>query len=256
LKTPAPPSSPRSAPQPEDRVPAKVATASNLSVETHIPFLIFQARDLVDVSGWEVKRFESGYLGIQLNGEHLNFVADGVNQAVNSNLALGHVGGQLRPEYQPPAFSDAAAVFMIPVGDLRACGNVTGNPPIVGPLTRIDTELRLNNNGTFTIQAGTKRLTVDGDATVVAADVPFAYADHHGLSHTGAAHYTFYCAMTGTSGACSAPMPSLSASNQILPCHDSSMVMTGDPASRMELPTIPSGLNLLMDFACSNSQWP
>ncbi|HWJ41619.1 MAG TPA: hypothetical protein VNT29_10805 [Candidatus Limnocylindrales bacterium] len=232
-----------------------VTPPENHIVEPHNAFLIFKDSDLLDVSGWEVKRFETGFLGIQLNGEHISFVADGPNQIDSSPLNLGQVTGQLRPEYLPPAYSDAAAVFSIPNGELAACAKGTNNP---GLMTRIDTELRLINSGQLTVQSGTKILTVRGDASVVAAMVPFTFANHNELNPQSAAHYNVYCAMTGNVGPCSAPLADLSlvANPKILQCHDNTMITGGSPDSRENLPVIPNSIDHLLDVACSNSRWP
>src|SRR5258706_7111207 len=217
---------------------------ANHPVEPHTAFLIFKDSDLLDVIGWEVKRFEPGYLGIQLTGEHLSFVSDAALQDVSTRLSLGRAGragAQLRPEYLPPDYSDAAAVFSIPNGQLAACAKGTNNP---NSLTRIDTELKLNNSGQLTIRSGTKNLTVVGDAFVVAAHIPSAHAVHQ--DPFASPHYTVYCTMTGTSaGLCTLPMASLTdtANPKILQCYDNTMAMGGGPDSRVTLPVIPPSID-------------
>jgi hypothetical protein len=230
-----------------------------LLVDPHVALLIFKERDLLDVTGWEVKRLETGFLSIQLTGEHLTFSGDLPNQNVNRSLALGRVTGsrQLRPEYMPPAYSDAAAVFDIPSADITACASLPVDPNKPFPfLVRVDTELTLRNNGELTIKSGTKSLTVSGDAIVVAANTPLPYADHHDTHTNGVPHNAVYCAMTTGNAPCNVAFPSQQDMNlhPIGQCHDDTLVMGGGTVSR--IPALPPTINALVDFACSNSQWP
>jgi hypothetical protein len=225
----------------------------NGDVEHHEAFLIFQEQDLLDVNGWEVKRLESHYLAIPLHGEHLTFVSDAPNPPVNATLPLRHLTDPmnptpLRPEYMPPAYSDAAAVFEMPNGTLKVCSK----DPKAG--ARIDVEATLKNNGTFTIRAGNKSLTVAGSAIVVAAHAPFEYVNNHEVHATGMPHNIVYCRML-VSGNCSTAIRSLTIDSAGPgPCKDPSIFITG--TERRIVPPVPPDINQLADFACSTTQWP
>lgn len=231
----------------------------NSDVEHHEAFLVFTEQDLLDVQGWEVKRLELGFLAIPLQGEHLTFVNDAPDPAVNTTIALPHITNpsnptNLRPEYQPPAYSDAAAVFEIPNGTLKPCAKDPGSWS-----SRIDVELTLTNHGTFTIRSGKKSLTVNGNAIVVAANTPFEYVNEHTAHANGKPHNVVYCRML-TSGNCSAAMMApadftISHPNGgPPPCKDTNMAMPN--GQQRIVPAVPPTINSLMDYACSTTQWP
>ena len=241
-------------------------------IQAHTALLMFKERDLLNVKGWEVTRLDTGFLSIQLNGEQLSFETDAANQDVKPILGLGHlVAQELRSQFKPPSYSDAAAVFSIPTGTLTACRKVfVPAPPVptaIGrvpldsapldpvPLdptrNRIDTELTLNNGGTLTIRAGTKRLTVSGDATLIAANIPMGWAEGKGVESSGIPHNTVYCMMMA--GDCAIPALTKQASDTIKPCNDTSGMRV---PSGVTLPSIPARIDSLIDFACSNTQWP
>jgi len=246
----------------------KVSTAAHASgssplngdIEPHQAFLIFKDQDLQDVKGWEVMRLEDGYLAIPLHGEHLTLAGNSSNPPVTGNVNLGHITDPanpipLRPEYRPPAYSDAAAVFEMPTGTLRTCAKTPGDPN-----TRIDVELDLTNDGSFTFRSGDKTLTVRGDAIVVAANAPFAYLKDPKTYHNEmVAHNEAYCRML-TSGQCWAGVHSLtrinlSSTGDGSGCKDQSGFRTNSNQSS-RLPAVPPQINEIMNSECSNSRWP
>ena len=230
-----------------------------LVFDPHVALIIFNDKDLLDVSGWNVKRLESGFLSIELTGEHLTFAGYLPHQNVSRSLSLGRVKGsrQLRPEYMSPAYSEAAAVFNIPNADIAACASQPIDATKPFPfLIRVDTEVTLRNSGQLIIKSGAKSLTVRGDAVVILANTPQPFADHHATSTNGVPHNAVYCTMTTGSAPCDVAFPSQEdmTLHPIGRCHDATMVMDGGTVARF--PALPHRIDSLVDFACSNTQWP
>ena len=70
---------------------SEVKLSAEDKVEEHVALMAFKPCDLLAVSGWEVKKLDDQFLYIRLNGEKINFVADGANGHV-ANAQTGHVG--------------------------------------------------------------------------------------------------------------------------------------------------------------------
>jgi hypothetical protein len=239
--------------------PLTPSATHSLLFDPHVALIIFKDKDLLDVSGWSVKRLESGFLSIELTGEHLTFAGYLPNQNVSRSLSLGRVTGstQLRPEYMAPAYSDAAAVFKIPNTDIAACASQPIDPAKPFPfLVRVDTEVTLRNSGQLIIKSGAKSLTVIGNAVVTFANTPLPFADHQATATNGVPHNGVYCTMTTGSAPCDVAFPSQQdmTLHPIGRCHDATMVMEGGTVARF--PAVPHRIDSLVDFACSNTQWP
>jgi hypothetical protein len=234
----------RSAPPPQ-RAGAIAAhamvTSAASAVEAHTAMLAYKHQDLVASSGWGTPpSLTTGYDYVELkNGEQVTFVPDLPNVPVNSLLQvpLVHLGPTpLLPRYQAP-YAGTAAVFSIPAGQLSACTHGS----------RIDTTLTLNTQHSLTIKVGTKSLTFADGALVLAANVPFTYANTGTESATSAGnHYMVYCAMQGK------PANQCMLSAVMAPAAPN----CGAQFRVMGRPTEPQPPSFVMDWACSNSQWP
>jgi hypothetical protein len=220
-------------------------------VEPHTALIAFRTRDLhVRAStGFAIEDLgRSGFSYVKLNGEHITFQANGSNQAISLGKALPHIkdvwnaNSDFIPGYKPPLYSAAAAVLEIPAGTLNVC---TGN---TDSHSRIDTEVTLNNDGVLVIYAGpTKKITLDGNALVIIANVPLLYATGQEAANNGP-HYWAYCAMeAGTVNGCVAPRST--ATDPIHRCQDPTMRTADD---QQELPPQV----MLVSFECSNTQFP
>jgi hypothetical protein len=218
-----------------------MATSAASAVEAHTAMLAFNPADLVASSGWGTPApLGTGYVYVELkNGEQVTFVPDIPNGPVNPLLQvpLVHLGTTpLLPRYQPP-YAGTAAVFSIPAGHLSACAHGS----------RIDTTLTLNTQHSLTVKVGTKSLTFANGALVVAANVPFTYANTGTESATSASnHYMVYCAMQGKT-ATQCMLSAVTAPGA--PNCGAQFVVMGGPAE-------PQPPSFVMDWACSNSQWP
>jgi hypothetical protein len=221
-------------------------------VEDHTALIAFRPADLQGVTGWNIQQLDSDFLYVQLTGEQISFVADDPTPAAASALKLSHVGGELTGGYTGPSYPDAAAVFMIPNGTLRACTSIT--PGVSN--SRVDTQLTLSNKGSLTLKSGTKSITFKGDAAIVAANVPLDFAKTHATNNDPnlLPHWEIYCEMTGRTGCpiLLSPDPGIS---------DCQFDGTGVKLSHGgNNPTTGAklGPDIVMstDFACSNTQWP
>ncbi|MEO8381391.1 MAG: hypothetical protein ABI779_17155 [Acidobacteriota bacterium] len=217
-------------------------------VEDHMALIAFEPADVVAVTGWTVHPLgTTAFQYIELTGEQISFLADGNNNVAIRDPRLGHTGGaQLKAAYQPP-YPGASAVFLIPKGELFACASSTA-----GTQGRIDTKLKLNNLGTLTLQAPGKTLVLQGNANVVVANVPFAWAATRSQTHSGLPHYNVYCGMTGQTPCSSSvvqPSSTQPSPQPIASCADNHMRIpdAGEPS-------LPDAV--ATDVFCSNSQWP
>jgi len=237
-------------------------------VEPHVAWIIFQDWTLINQHGWNVKPLSKDPAAanvfdyVELNGDQVSFVVDRPNPQATVPTALPHTGGTLKAEYAPPAPSADAAVFNIPVGDIKICQSQAD-----GVAGRVDTELRLNNSGTITIRSGTKTLTLDTNGVVYVVNVPPAYAVWHDLNHTARNHYLIYCRMVGKDdSACSAEFLhtteqcgtecGCSENAQLPPPPDGdSHTGTRKSAARGKYVPPPAPARLA-SFECSNTQYP
>lgn len=216
-------------------------------VEEHIALIAFKSCDLLAVSGWEVKRLDNDFLYVQLNGDHVSFVVDGVNGPAKIDPNLRHVvGSHLIAPYAAP-YSGEAAVFTIPRGSLKACFSKTTG---VVPQNRVDTQLTLANNGTLTIKTDVKSITLTGNAVVAAANVPIPWAMTHTQTTSALPHYTVYCAMTGDT-ACVVPAPTAGLDD----CDSGINLRPAGGSGELSTRTVPSSVDSI-DAFCSTTQWP
>lgn len=216
--------------------------AHSSRVETHTAMIVFEKEDLVPSSmvGWVEQPLKGNFSYIELTGEHLSFVADGVNGVATRDQRLGKAGGTLLPAYRPPYYSGASGVFFIPRGTLTAC--VSSTPGVTG---RIDTKLALKNLGTLTIKGPDKKsVTFKGDARVFVANVPFAWAKSQTQTTGGASHHTVYCAMTGNTKCDATVVEPKVTGTPLASCNDGNM-------KTAEIFNV-----VTTDVFCSNSQWP
>jgi hypothetical protein len=211
-------------------------------IEIHTPVIAFKPADLVpgSMTGWTESTLRQDLHYIHLTGDHITFVADGVNRTAALDPLVPHVGGhQLRPEYE--SAPGAAAVFEIPYGKLLGCASGAANG-------RIDTTLTLSNHGTITIKGdGGKSVTFKGDATIWPANMPMSWLINKTALDAGSPHYMIYCEMTGA-----VPCPAPATSGIPMCSGDDTLVMR-PPAGRSKggVATTQSA-----DVFCSNSQWP
>jgi hypothetical protein len=218
-------------------------------VEPHTAMIMFRTGDYRAKSGWtdaDVKQLATGWQYVELRkSDRVAFVADLPNAPVNS-LPGGvmHLGDTpLLRRYDQQPYAGAAAIFTIANGALSACVRDNG---------RIDTTLTLNTRKSLKITAGTKSLTLQDGALVIAANIPLGYADTASATSgmSGASHLTVYCAMQGKVGcAVNRPAPPEAACN-------SDDGYGRRPTHNPSLPTELPKVFRVVDWSCSNSQWP
>lgn len=253
-------------------------TTGKMAVDPHKAVIAFQPCDLIASDGWKIETMgEFRYIELTHDSGVVTFEADGANGVAAVPNQLPHLGSSpLAPPYQPP-YPGASAVFAIPAGALKACRSKAG-----GVFGRTDTELSLKSSGTITIRAGSKTLTLSGDATAYAANAPWWYfTDHMGSakhvmnSSSIVKHNTVYCRMAGISDltACLPPQ----ATEECDECEQNAATArpgdggNGTAAARRSVDlgsnviattiqtTSPSASGCpfcLMSAECSNSQWP
>jgi len=189
-----------------------VKAMSSTKVEDHTAFIAFKACDYVSSKGWTVTAAENmpGYLYARLDGEQVQFLGSaqtvdrlgrrisGQSAALflNQSLSLPHVtpcckDPKLRPEYLPPDYLLAAAVFDIANGKVRSCDSTGG---------RADSQISIANDGTLLVSAtkdgATKELRLNGTAQVMVANLPpDALAGAPSMNHDMVAHKVAYSAL-------------------------------------------------------------
>lgn len=259
------------------------------AIEPHVTMLVFH-KDLVDNdSQWPVAMIPGGgnplkdYRQVTLNGEHVTFLAHGVNPPLTSlpalmprfscPLANGNPA-LLTSGYQFP-YAAAAAVVDIPEGVLEAC-----RPGAVAA-TRVDTKLTLNTSGKLTVVAmkpGAAKVLILKTTTaprIYFLNVPNLWAaGNQTASSIGEKHYVAYYRMIGkdVNSACSGP-PAVPGSLSALPSCSStgslyrmasanptiSLVANRDAKPLGPLAGPPKNEVFDPDTAnseCSNSAWP
>lgn len=238
----APRQAPATTPASRSRFAVEVANPGP-AVEAHLAMIAFRSCDLLSVDGWAVKSLgDKDYLYIELSGEHLTFVADAPNGAVTptrEGLPLAKLGGTLTAPFTPPAYSGAAAVFTIPKGKLSTCAKPADN----GNRARVDTTLTLNTTSKLTIVAAGKSVTLRAGQKYYIGNIPRSFLETHQSMESGPMHYEVYCAMTGATD-CPRVKRLLFDSQGNGPCQSDFVVIASH---------VPG---LILDFACSNSQWP
>ena len=221
--------------------PAPTPAPNNITlaglVEAHTAMLMFRPAECFDPSACTdapVQSLGTGWSYVELrNGEQVAFVTDAPNVPLAGIPELGlHLTKAPLGRYAAPPYEGAAAVFTMPVGVLSACSRSNG---------RVDTGLTLETQAKLKITFGTKTLTMRDGAIVIAANVPFGYADHpHAYTTTGANHSAVYCAMQGNAG-CG--------------LHRSTITTQINDGYNKRIIPDPE-IVAILDWSCSNSQWP
>jgi len=246
--------------------PAAAPGSNFTGVEPHIAVMAFQPGAFVGTpQNWTVVTPlpVAGVPLLQyivLNGEHLHVVSTDTNPADITKLKMAlpktPVGSGLQPPFQFP-YSGAAAVFEIPSGTLIPCFGEAATG-------RYDTNLTVQNNGTFTIESddmvpsARKSITFHGNAKVEVANVPELWFQSR-TAMNDEAHYTVYCAMTGATQ-CQLTFPAYSVAQTIHGCSDNNMLMipkelaTETPAENARVKSSDKGQ--ASDIFCSNTTWP
>ena len=221
-------------------------------IEPHVAVIAYRDSDRVSLSSeWKAAPLsidpadKTRYSYVQLNGERVQITPDSPPKTVQSATAAHSAthtavvdqehaidipyldAKELLPEYRPPAFSGAAAVFDLPQGKAHGC--TWGN--------RVDVELTVPNEATITIQAGSKKLVLKRGATLFIAHVP-----RQALSTNvadSAAHLTAYTYMTSSPAAAKV----VNTTTPLKPCSSK--------------PPLDQGVfSVGMDFQCSAVTWP
>jgi hypothetical protein len=119
---------------------------------------------------------------------------------------------------------------------------------------RIDTTLTLRADSQVTITAGVKSITLYAGRRYYVMNAPLRYVTNHDATVHGASHIQVYCAMTGANPMqCQNLVTRLEAGEGTSPCGaDFRIRNNSDPNPS----PIVNPLNQIIDFACSNSQWP
>jgi len=243
-------------------------------VEPHTAMIAFRACDYRGSVGWDPVALpvEDGeavqWLYVKLeHSERVRFESNGTSPQATTveDGLLPHVihevypqaeqrdpSVNLRPEYQPPNYSGAAAVVEIPPGRLSSCGGGNG--------TRADTQVALNTpDGTFAVTSGAKKLFLRrSDAAVTIANLPMG--DHHELDRHSFSqdHYTVYCAMVNGRHKDCAP-PEWAAPNR---CENESAQVAKKLSEKGKLVPVdpsnscPGAICARIGLECANSTWP
>jgi len=222
--------------------------ASAAVVEDHTAMIVFQPSQVAaPIVGWTAQALgTTAFRYIELKGEQISFVANGVN-GVASLPGLASPGlAPLQPPFQPP-YSGASAVFMIPQGTLTPCRSTAQ-----GVQNRIDTKLELKSHGTFAITAPGKSLTLTAGAKVYVVNVPFEWAATRTKTTSPVPHYKVYCDMIG-GAPCNFPAAlTANTSGIAATCNDSASMRVMGGAKAAPPPDLP----VAIDVFCSNTQWP
>lgn len=277
------------------RVPSPTVSAAAPHVEQHTAFILFPAADYDEPkSTWKASVFPLGggqYRYVLLNGEHITLSGNQNNAEIPhpldtglpsvsaccnlpEELPAGRRQGlvvmpkpkpKLRAEYTLPIAPEAAAVFDIPAGRLDACTAVA-----VGVHGRIDTLLQLDNDGSITLSASvgdprntararlSKKLVLRGRASIWIVNAPWDAVTKepdpkNGSSQFHPSHLLAYYEMLDPA-TCRAK-PGCQNASPRFPCNQSIFTMpNGTPSGIM--PTPPLTPSYIVDFQCSNSQWP
>lgn len=258
-------------------------------IEKHQSVIIFQTSARHPSSSWgNVKPFpfaaNTSY--VEIDGERLRFVANNNNPAADLAIVdLPHIRTQCCAAFNTfnsgflPPYRGAAAVIDIPFGAIKACKATTSQPN----KERADTEIRLNYDGPyFVISASTmtttKELRITGTRpTVIIANVPQRWIDLHddtpknAQAIDGVPHYHAYYNMgAGAATACSQSLDTCG-THPSDACESLWLQYAGKPgkgASTGDAVTVARAGNnndtadpmmpnrMMVDFQCSNSQWP
>ncbi|HEX8411827.1 MAG TPA: hypothetical protein VF883_23465 [Thermoanaerobaculia bacterium] len=234
-------------------------TSAIRAVESHNAYIIFEEDDLLQEIGWKseavpahmVKESDPPvrYRLVRLNGERVTFLANGVNPpaaAAPAELPKPKCGTAV----SRVSLRTVTAMISIPEGYLNTCA-VQFEVPAE---TRVDTELKLNNQGLLTVWATvfseTRALILKGDARVFVANVPHGMIFDPDYARHGASHYHAYYDLLKTSGRCPNGHGLEHAPVNIRGCPLTSFRLAGDVRG------FKNNLNEAINSDCSNSSWP
>jgi len=249
-------------------------------IEKHTAFLAFLQEDVRNNKGVKLLSFPSPTLKklryVPLDGVQITFESELTSRAQKStpDLQLAHLqtwcpaAKTLRPEFQGPDFTAAAAVADFSrVGPLTAC---TATAPDVSS-TRLDTQVMIENKGelTITIKKGrdTRRIRLKGDAHFYFANLPASFLDPNATALSDSPpHFEAYFQMVepmNTANGCTwepaAGTGATSAADVYIPqCLQQEAFRY---AAGALTPTMLADAAILnetarFDAECANSQWP
>lgn len=248
---------------------------THMMIDDHAAILAFPTYVLLSDPnpGWNVLPLKpvNDYSYVALDGEHLQLIVNGQNAVATvpnklprishgcggDSTARGSSRGRFPPPpltagYQPPHYSQAAAVLRIAAGSVDACtANVNGDKR-----GRVDTRVSLNNDGTVILKATkngvSRQLTFDGDSLLILANVPKRWLDgnpYTALNDLG--HFEAYYTMLDPNrraGCRRQPPP-----DSLPSCGETALRPMG---GKTETPvTLPEPLRF-MTYDCSNSSYP
>jgi hypothetical protein len=235
-------------------------------VEDHLQIIIIPRANYHPSSSWKGKPFPlfpNDYVYFELVGDHIRFLTEGVKNPKTdvSNVRLPRIktccttlaGRDLLPAYQAP-YKGAAGVFDITEGVLTSCKIDPADAK-----SRYDSELTLEHNGNFVIDASTmtqdKRIRLfrmTPDTAVLVANVPTCKIKgncvekaHHAAD--GLPHYRAMYAMAEGGSTCNTSLADCAPVAGA--CKVTYFAGTGKKQLGIEEA-------LAMTFECSNSQWP
>ena len=181
------------------------STSALAGVENHTAFLAFKKSDLLKAIDWTPQPLpgQPGYQYIVLRGEAIRFHANAPNAATaGAPAGLPPVEScgtsKLRAGFTAADSSGAAAIVRIPSGTLEAC---SARPAGSKASARIDTKLRLSNDGDLVVSGETKQdtrmLFLKGNAMLYVANLPSQWVNNavHQHQHDSPPHELVYPAM-------------------------------------------------------------
>lgn len=252
-----------------------------MGVEEHIALIAYRDMDREETaSNWPAKPFGTleGWSYIVLDGERLTAGTDRPRTIATRPRGVAGLPrisrccsrATLKPGFLPP-FKHAAAVMTFAKGRTRT-ETCYAKPTAGSPRPRTDTLVEVENDGLFVIQAGTRKLALQGYAEVYLAHIPprrlpgtslLAAARHTASEHTGQlgiAHSAVFDAMVDRRGCGDEVKPCAEVTPTRGPC-DAELRPPGrrprggvDPVRNDFVP--PPEPQFIIDYQCSNSQWP
>jgi hypothetical protein len=244
---------------PRPEAPDNFTLFGSARIENHVSVIMYRAGDRLNrTDGWQSDgRLANDWKYVVLDGERVQFLTNGINGEPSIPLDLPKIGNSyscrpadqsLRPDYQPP-YHGAVAVIDIPDGTLRSCETNTA-----ATTARLDTRLRLKTRGVLVI-TGTKgdedakTIVLKGNAVVFVANIPpYALIEDIDLNR-GDSHWMVYNSML--SKTCAARPQEDPTIDPPIPC-DSEPLGESYVRARNKPPMD----FLMIDSACSNTQWP
>ena len=233
-------------------------------VENHVAVLLFRKRDVIGTAGtWKrTGELRSDWQFVQLDGEQVQFLTNGVNDAPAVPASLPRIEGGdclvqaeattgFKDAFQAPDYAGAAAVIDIPLGTLAVCGKKSAHSDSV---IRVDTTLAMKNEGVLVIAArrasdGTaKTITLHGGALVYVANVPPRYVFEGTYDPmTSDSHWEAYHEMIDTPCPSRPQMPPVAEACDLSGLSEAWRIAQNDP---------PTLVLMMVGSECSNTQWP